>query len=187
MDLLAADRQLFVLVNQNGLHNSWTDAAKMAVSSHIFWILLGLSAAAYTWRKGDPRLWWVLGAILVAAGVGDSFSAYILKPWIARLRPCHELAAVLLPTGRCGGLFGFPSNHAVNAGVAAGALIVLRRFFATKFIVFAVIMALLVAFSRVWLGVHYPLDVTAGLILGLLLGSAAGAACLHPRALGSRA
>lgn len=173
MDFLAADRQLFAFVNQSGFHNHWTDGTAMVLSSHTLWLFLYLAAGVYAWRQKDRALWWLLGTILITVGCSDAFSGYVLKPWFARVRPCHELLGVILPTGKCGGFFGFPSNHAVNAGVVCGILLIYRKQLGTKLIVCALALAASVAISRVWLGVHYPLDVTVGLLFGLAVGAAA--------------
>ncbi|NBQ52907.1 MAG: phosphatase PAP2 family protein [Proteobacteria bacterium] len=176
LDLLATDRALFVLVNQSGLHNQWTDAIAIVLSSRILWLLLYLAAGVYAWRQKDRALWWLLGTILITVGCSDAFSGYVLKPWFARARPCHELLGVILPTGKCGGFFGFPSNHAVNAGVVCGVLLIYRKHLKKNLLVCALALAASVAISRVWLGVHYPLDVTVGLLFGLAVGAGAAQA-----------
>lgn len=189
LDFLATDRALFALVNQSGLHNRWTDGIAMVLSSHTLWLLLYLAAGVHAWRQKDRALWWILGTILITVGCGDAFSGYVLKPWFARVRPCHELLGVILPTGKCGGFFGFPSNHAVNAGAVCGVLLIYRKPLGMKLIFCALALAGSVAISRVWLGVHYPLDVTAGLLFGLAIGAAAAQATVRLRSvrhLGSR-
>ena len=174
MDFFAVDRQLFFFVNQSGFHNPWSDGIMLALSSHALWISVLFVAGAYLWRKGDRMQWWLLGTVLVSVAFTDSFSAFILKPWVARLRPCHELAGVVLPSGQCGGLLSFPSNHAVNAGAVTGVLAFYWRYLGWEIVFSAAGLAALVALSRVWLGVHYPGDVIAGLLFGVISGVAIG-------------
>ncbi len=183
--ILDIDQQLFALVNQCGFHNPWTDAIMVVLSSNTTWLSLYFVAWVYAWRRKERALWWILGTIFIAVACADSFSAYVLKPWIARLRPCHELLGVVLPTGKCGGFFGFPSNHAVNAGAVCGVLLIYRHLLGKTFIVCALALAALVAISRVWLGVHYPLDVTAGLLFGMATGAAAAQAGVRVRGNGT--
>ncbi len=181
MDFFAADHQLFASLNQSGLHNPWTDGIAIVLSSHALWLSLYFVAVVYAWRQKDRGLWWLLGTILITVGCSDAFSGYVLKPWFARVRPCHELLGVILPTGKCGGFFGFPSNHAVNAGAVCGVLLIYRKQLGMRLIFCALALAASVAISRVWLGVHYPLDVTAGLLFGLTFGCAAAQATVRLR------
>ncbi len=182
MDLLGLDRQLFAIINQNALRNPVLDGLMMVVSSHSLWaVLLALTVIrAAIWK--DRELWRIIAVLVVAIAVSDSFCAYVLKPWVARWRPCHELAGVLLPGGRCGGLYGFPSNHAVNAGAVAAVMFQFSHVIRRGWIAAAATAALLVAFSRVWLGVHYPVDVAGGLMVGVITGSSVAASFRHWRA-----
>jgi undecaprenyl-diphosphatase len=170
LDLLGLDRQLFAIINQNPFHSLVMDQLMMLVSSHTLWAIIMLITVVRAAIKKDRELWWLIIAILASVAVVDSFSAYGLKPFVARWRPCHELAGVILPTGRCGGLYGFPSNHASNAG-AVMAVLTRSGIAPGRWTAMAAILAGLVALSRVWLGVHYPGDVTAGLLLGFACGA----------------
>jgi len=101
-------------------------------------------------------------AILLAALTGEA----ILKPMFARIRPCNLNIYVPMliqrPTD-----FSFPSGH-TSASFAATSIIWKAN---KKFGVLALLFALLMGFSRLYLYVHYPTDILAGLILGLLCGA----------------
>lgn len=89
----------------------------------------------------------------------------ILKPFVARIRPCDINTAVKLliphPTD-----FSFPSGHTAASFAAVSALYFSRR----KLWIPALALAVLIAFSRLYLYVHYPSDVIAGILLGSIFG-----------------
>ena len=105
----------------------------------------------------------ISSAILVIAIIlADYSSAQILKPFFQRLRPSHELIdgiRLLVPKG---GKYGFVSSHAANIFAAATVL----SYFYIKYKKLFFTIAVLVAFSRVYVGVHYPADVFIGGIIG---------------------
>ena len=105
----------------------------------------------------------ISSAILVIAIIlADYSSAQILKPFFQRLRPSHELIdgiRLLVPKG---GKYGFVSSHAANIFAAATVL----SYFYIKYKKLFFTIAVLVAFSRVYVGVHYPADIFFGSLLG---------------------
>lgn len=107
-------------------------------------------------------------AILLALSVilADQISANFIKDIVGRLRPCRELDNINLLV-HCGSGKSFPSAHATNNFAAA---VILSHFFhKNRYYFFSI--ATIVALSRVFVGVHYPIDITAGAILGVALSS----------------
>lgn len=105
--------------------------------------------------------------------IADQTSVRLFKEVFERLRPCHnpEIADfVHTLNGKCGGKFGFVSSHATNSFAIA----VFSGYLFKKFYKYAmpvlVLWAALVAYSRVYVGVHYPADIIAGGVLGSLVG-----------------
>jgi undecaprenyl-diphosphatase len=125
------------------------------------WLLLAVAISGFSWSR--PWLWVRVGAaILVAEGISGA-----LKLWVARDRP--PLAdpdpepLVHLPVTH-----SFPSGHAtVSFACAAVLALAVPRLRAPLFL-----LAALIAFSRVYVGVHYPFDVVAGAVLGVLIAIA---------------
>jgi len=107
-----------------------------------------------------------LGAALIAFSL--ELPLYkLLKNWIKRDRPFETIAGVrnrIIPSDR----FSFPSGHTAAAVVIT---VIVGHFF-PPLLIPAAIWALLVGFSRVCLGVHYPTDILAGIVLGFSCGSA---------------
>ncbi|SME90636.1 phosphatase PAP2 family protein [Pseudobacteriovorax antillogorgiicola] len=164
--LKSADLYLLYQVNL-GWSNPALDLIMRAISSHTIW-LIPLGGWAYLCIRRKQKFWW-LGVLLLLIGVGlaDLFAYQVLKPYFGRLRPC-KVDEMVRVVHSCGGMYSFPSNHATNSMVLAGILLWWSRPLVGG--VFVAI-SLLVGLSRVYLGVHYPLDISFGFLLGLTWAS----------------
>ncbi len=114
-----------------------------------------------------PRRDQVMAVTAVAVVLLSDVTSYFLKDLFHRIRPCHALQEVRLLEGAiCGNAFSFPSNHASN-------MFAIAAFFAynyRKLVIPCFIAAALIGYSRVYLGTHYPTDVMAGVVWGMLVG-----------------
>lgn len=167
--ILDLDKQLFLAIN--GLSGNYLfDQFMLFISARWPWAVVILSVMLVTVIK---RQWSALRVVLISVavmGCCDAFTAYGLKNNLERSRPCYALEGVNLVQPSCGSKFGFPSNHAAN-----GAAITMAVFFLTRDRRYTGALAALVAavcFSRVYLGVHYPLDVTFGALFGAVFAFA---------------
>lgn len=114
-------------------------------------------------------------SVLLAYGGSEG-----LKSLVSEDRPCRSPADLVIVAGHCPpvGDWSFPSNHAAIAGALAAATLLLHR----RLGLVAVPLALLAAVSRTFVGVHYPHDVAAGLLLGALVGTLVTPLTAHPTA-----
>jgi len=114
----------------------------------------------------------ILVLVAVMITLSDQITVFF-KNYFERPRPCHdEVIGHLVHTvkGACGGAYGFMSGHAASSFALATFLIALIGDRFRYFKVFLILWAMLVAYSRVYLGVHYPADILCGALLGILLG-----------------
>ncbi len=112
-----------------------------------------------------------VGAILTSAlsvVIADGASYRLIKKYIQRERPPAVIADIRILTDQYAG-FSFTSNHAANSFAVA----VVLSFFIPRFKMLFFLIALAVAYSRVYVGVHFPLDVICGAIVGVLAGKLA--------------
>ncbi|MFE9928364.1 phosphatase PAP2 family protein [Streptomyces sp. NPDC005533] len=157
-------------------------------------LLFGGIFAAVWWRSRTRGPRQVALAVLAPPATAVAYAASeLLKSAVGEERPCRAVAGAAAPLVACPapGDWSFPSNHAALAGAAAVALALAARRLALT----TVPLALLMAFSRVFVGVHYPHDVAVGLLLGgavaalvvLALTAPVSAGVSAVRASGSRA
>jgi len=157
------DVTLFYFINVN-LSNAAFDKLMPLVTNLKYWLPIYSIGAIFLVYRYKIRGLLIIILLLLTAGLCD-WTGAILKDFFDRLRPCWELNNInlLVP---CGAGKSFPSNHSANN---FGAAIVLTYFFRQKWYYYY-FAALLVALSRVFIGVHYPFDILGGAALGSIIG-----------------
>ena len=169
--LIQFDHQLFFAVNK-GLSNTFFDWLMPYLRNRYFWAPLYLFLIIFLPRNYGKMGWFCILFLLITFAVSDFFSASIIKPAFERLRPCNDLSIKdeINSLVACGSGFSFPSTHATNHfGIA---MFLVGTFYSRwKWIApLALLWAFSVAFAQVYVGVHFPVDVITGAILGCMIG-----------------
>lgn len=165
--LLRFDGQLFLQLN--GHHTPWWDTAMLFFTRKESWLPLYLILIWLIVRNYGARSWYILVFLVIGLVVSDQGTG-ILKELVERPRPGYDpsvssLTHIVL---RKGGEFGFPSSHASNTFfvmVFTGLLFRNRLTLVSLFV-----WMLLVSFSRIYVGAHFPLDLAGGWLFGGLTG-----------------
>jgi undecaprenyl-diphosphatase len=164
--LLVWDERTFRLLNEDWLHPI-LDRLLPFVSDARTFTLPFIMAAIMIVLVGRMRGLRFLVLAVVSVVVADAIGTHIFKYSLLRARPCIALADVRLLVG-CTNLPSFPSNHAVNTSVLA----MLATLHMPRLWLPAMAVAFLVGYSRVYVGAHYPFDVLAGVMLGIVVALA---------------
>jgi len=158
--LIGFDTWLFLHLNA-GVANSFFDWLMPIVTNLGYYripLFLGLASLA-VFGGGKGRSAVLLALITVT--LTDQLASSILKPLIGRVRPCHVVEAVRVITG-CGNTLSFPSGHATTSMAVAIFFGLLYR----RWLWLLIVLSVLISYSRVYLGLHYPSDILAGWIIG---------------------
>jgi len=161
------DQQLFLRLN--GPVSPFIDQLMFAISGRLEWIPLYVILLVFIIRKYRWNSVWILVAVVVLITLSDQL-ANVLKDGVKRFRPCKDPDIghlVHTVNDYCRSSYGFVSGHAANSFALATLISLLfpRRWIITAMVFWAV----LVSYSRIYLGVHYPGDVLGGWILGALI------------------
>ncbi len=180
--LLNLDYAAFDAINHGWAH-PWLDVIMPILREKTTWLPLYLLwVVLLAWRYRLQALYFLL-ALGLTAGCGDFISSEIIKKNVERPRPCREERLdepARLLVG-CGGGYSFTSSHATNHfAVAVFVFLTWGRLWG-RWRWLLPVWAASIALGQVYVGVHYPLDVTAGALLGTGLGLLGSWAyrCLH--------
>ncbi|HEU4437380.1 MAG TPA: phosphatase PAP2 family protein [candidate division Zixibacteria bacterium] len=162
--LLQLDTTLFYFFNVQ-LANPVFDTVMPVITATGNWRYVAIAVGLFwLWKGGNKGRWAVLYAVC-AWGLSDLFNSNLVKSVFERPRPCLTLPDVHLLVG-CGQTYSFPSGHAVTSfAIATFLSLVYPR---GRWVLFPV--AILISYSRIAVGVHYPFDILVGWVEGAFFG-----------------
>ncbi|QIA07030.1 phosphatase PAP2 family protein [Draconibacterium halophilum] len=165
--ILELDKDLFLFLN--GLHSDFWDPIMVMVTRQEIWIPFFASILFFIVKNYRSKTLLILITLAILIAVTDQFSG-LIKDTFQRLRPVHDPAIaqlVHMVMGK-GGSFGFVSAHAANS---VALLVLISRIFKSRGYYFLMLTWVLVfCYSRIYVGVHYPLDLICGGLVGWLIG-----------------
>ena len=169
-ELIEMDKKILVFLN--GFHSPMLDPVMLMITQTIFWTPLYALLIFLLFKVYKKEAWWILLGAAVTILLTDQITSTLMKPYFARLRPSHDpsMESLLHIVGNYrGGLYGFASGHAANTmGVALFVWLNLRKSYRWIGLIF--LWAILMSYTRIYLGVHYPGDIMVGGTIGLICG-----------------
>ncbi|HEX9021556.1 MAG TPA: phosphatase PAP2 family protein [Nitrospirota bacterium] len=177
MTIQSLDTQLLLLVN-HGAENRFFDLLMPALSQRGYLLIIPfllamfLRGAKQQDERGKMRLAaavWTFLIACIAVYLAEHAEEW-MKDAVARVRPCRAIEGVRLIVA-CPQSYSMPSGHALSSFSFAAPLFYLtRRYIEMVWRLYPLALASFIAFSRIYLGVHYPTDVLAGAVLGAAIG-----------------
>ena len=161
------DQSIFFFFN--GMHNPFWDIVMPLFTRTELWSVLYLTLIFFIIKKYRTKALIILIGLALVILISDQFSVFV-KEMVKRLRPTHDPAIQHLVHNihSKGGLYGFFSSHATNTFAVAMFTSKLFKNYRYSLLIFT--WALLVSYTRIYIGLHYPLDILTGIIVGILIG-----------------
>ena len=169
--LLQLDHSLFLAIHL-GLACDLLDFLLPLFRNKLFWAPLYVYLLAAVWYQHRKVFWGFILAVAMLVTVSDTLSSKVVKPVVERLRPCRTpgLMEEVRPLVGCGGGYSFTSSHATNHFALAVFLMgtFSRKRKKTRWL--WLLWAGVISISQIYVGVHFPLDILGGTLLGCLVG-----------------
>jgi undecaprenyl-diphosphatase len=160
-----------MLLYLHSIHSDFLDIFMANVTKKYNWIPLYIILLVSLFRQFGWQAIYSIIAVILLVTISDQLTSSFMKPFFGRFRPCHdpEIGHLIRIITRCGGEYGFVSSHASNSfSVATFFILLFNR--THTYVWWLLIWPFLFSYSRIYLGVHYPLDLLGGALVGVLLG-----------------
>ena len=169
--IIEIDQFLFLKINQVW-QNIYFDSILPFARTPFFWTPIYLFLVVFVFINFGKKAWWWVCGFLLTVSLTDIISSRIIKPLVARPRPCMDEVfsmKVRLMAG-CGGNGSFTSSHAANHFGIAMFLFITLKHFLPRSIYLVFFWATIICYAQVYVGVHYPTDIIGGALVGLFIG-----------------
>jgi membrane-associated phospholipid phosphatase len=174
------DYQTFHLINEIWT-NRFLDLIFPWIREKFIWIPFYL-CLVYIWIKEYRwRGFLLLLGLILSIIISDLLSAHLIKNYFHRLRPCQDLNTIkhVILRIECGTGYSFVSSHASNHFTVAAFTALWFRFRKPILEPLIYLWAGIISYAQIYVGLHYPLDVMGGALLGLLIGWSLGYLCIR--------
>jgi membrane-associated phospholipid phosphatase len=169
--LVQFDRDLFFAIN-NGLSNGFFDWLMPILRNRYTWVLLYIFIIVFSIKNYGKQGFIMILFLVMTFGLSDFISSSVIKPNVERLRPCNEteIKTKVNNLVDCGTGYSFPSSHATNHfGIAV--FLIMMFYHKWKVILpIGILWAASISFAQIYVGVHYPIDILTGSLLGSSIG-----------------
>lgn len=168
--ILDLDVQLFHFINQ-ALSSSVLDAILIPIRDKYVWIPVYIFIISFSLINHKMKGYYLIVFLILTVGISDMLSNKGFKHTVKRARPCQVYSSDEIDLKvRCGSGYSFTSNHAANHfSLSMFLFFVLGGSVINKYRWILLLWAFLIALAQVYVGVHYPLDVFCGSILGIIV------------------
>lgn len=183
--ILQWDKALMHWINE-GWTNALFDFIFPLIRNKYFWLPLYVLCLGWIIYNHRVRhVLWILLFLGISVFASDTISSKLIKYEVQRPRPCHiaNMQPPVIERVKCGSGYSFPSSHAANHFCVAAFFISIFSKYMGRWKYLWWLWAVLISLAQVYVGLHYPLDILGGALLGLIVGFSMGQFCyyrLHP-------
>jgi membrane-associated phospholipid phosphatase len=167
--MIAWDHTLFRWINYEW-SNGFFDIFLVWIRHPLFWAPLYVFTIAFLLLNFKQKGYYYLLFLILTFGTADLLSSRIFKPLFKRLRPCNDDMIDVVERVRCGVGYSFTSSHAANHFALATFVIFTLGMMFPKIRIYLWLWAILISIAQVYVGVHFPLDVISGGVMGITVG-----------------